>query len=105
MKRLKRLVCIFLRHKWEYLLRPRWTGKARGCLRCDKREAQINPNYWHHIDWDWVEFKKLERQFEQQREMRKGETCKKCLRWEDGKCTEITMDTYQIFPNCFLRKD
>ena len=59
----KRLICLILRHKWEYIIRIEWDGKTRGCRRCDKREAQINsmaikcPGYWHHIGYEWADFK------------------------------------------------
>jgi len=65
---------MILGHKWEYLTKATWQGgKARGCLRCDKREAQVAelamkyPNYWHHIDWGWSSFKEFEKEWEKRK--------------------------------------
>ena len=31
--------------------------------------------------------------------------CVKCFRWQNNRCTEQTMDTHRIFPNCFMNKE
>jgi len=31
--------------------------------------------------------------------------CRSCLRWVDEKCTEVSLDTSAVFPNCFLSRE
>jgi len=67
----KRLVCMLLGHIWENIERTK--VRSRGCLRCDKHEAQIEelaikyPDYWHHVDWEWDAFKEWFKKWEERR--------------------------------------
>lgn len=74
--RWKRVTCFFLGHKWEYLSKPQWIGRARGCSRCDKREVQVKtscfPNGWAHVDWSWDWFKKFESRWDKRKETKEA---------------------------------
>ena len=44
-------------HKWEYQDYLDGAYKARGCLRCDRREAQVGKSTWQYVATDWKQFK------------------------------------------------
>jgi hypothetical protein len=55
---LEKLICKILGHKWEYKIYLKGAYKARGCTRCNRREAQIgNISIWQYSAMDWENFK------------------------------------------------